>query len=122
MRVTFLGSGSAMPTGERFQTGILVQEDGRTLLVDCGSGVLHRLQQSFLFHPPDRAVQGGGPQADFPSGALGNLLHHGISVPIAVGKCEKDVKPVGFQRDEPVQRWLRHDRRYSCVLLKIYML
>ncbi|MWV40484.1 MBL fold metallo-hydrolase [Natrialba sp. INN-245] len=46
MRVTFLGTGSAMATGERFQTGILVQEDGRTLLVDCGSGVLHRLQQS----------------------------------------------------------------------------
>ena len=46
MRVTFLGSGSAMPTGERFQTGILVQADGRSLLVDCGSGVLHRLQQS----------------------------------------------------------------------------
>ncbi|WP_276254324.1 MBL fold metallo-hydrolase [Halomontanus rarus] len=46
MRVTFLGTGSAMPTGERFQTGVLVQEDGRTLLIDCGSGVLHRLQQS----------------------------------------------------------------------------
>ncbi len=46
MRVTFLGTGSAMPTGDRFQTGILVQEDGRTLLIDCGSGVLHRLQQS----------------------------------------------------------------------------
>jgi ribonuclease BN (tRNA processing enzyme) len=46
MRVTFLGTGSAMPTGERFQTGVLVQDDGRTLLVDCGSGVLHRLQQS----------------------------------------------------------------------------
>ncbi|APW98024.1 MBL fold metallo-hydrolase [Halobiforma lacisalsi AJ5] len=46
MRITFLGTGSAMPTGERFQTGILVQDDGRTLLIDCGSGVLHRLQQS----------------------------------------------------------------------------
>ncbi len=46
MRVTFLGTGSAMPTGERFQTGILVQDEGRTLLVDCGSGILHRLQQS----------------------------------------------------------------------------
>jgi ribonuclease BN (tRNA processing enzyme) len=46
MHVTFLGTGSAMPTGERFQTGILVQNEGRTLLVDCGSGVLHRLQQS----------------------------------------------------------------------------
>ena len=46
MNVTFLGTGSAMPTGERFQTGILLQEEGRTVLVDCGSGVLHRLQQS----------------------------------------------------------------------------
>ncbi|MDJ1432011.1 MBL fold metallo-hydrolase [Halostagnicola sp. A-GB9-2] len=46
MRVTFLGTGSAMPTGERFQTGIVVQEDEHTLLIDCGSGVLHRLQQS----------------------------------------------------------------------------
>lgn len=35
-----------MPTGERFQTGIYVEEDGRGVLVDCGSGVLHRLQQS----------------------------------------------------------------------------
>ncbi|GAA0229526.1 MBL fold metallo-hydrolase [Haladaptatus pallidirubidus] len=46
MRVTFLGTGSAMPTGERFQTGLVVEEDGNRLLVDCGSGVLHRLQQS----------------------------------------------------------------------------
>ncbi len=46
MDVTFLGTGSAMPTGERFQTGIAVEEDGRTLLIDCGCGVLQRLQQS----------------------------------------------------------------------------
>ncbi|WP_266077955.1 MBL fold metallo-hydrolase [Haladaptatus caseinilyticus] len=46
MRVTFLGTGSAMPTGERFQTGIVVENDENRLLVDCGSGVLHRLQQS----------------------------------------------------------------------------
>ena len=48
MRVTFLGTGSAMPTGERYQTGVLVEdvEADRRVLVDCGSGVLHRLQQS----------------------------------------------------------------------------
>jgi ribonuclease BN (tRNA processing enzyme) len=46
MQITFLGTGSAMPTGERYQTGILVERDDRHLLVDCGSGVLHRLQQS----------------------------------------------------------------------------
>jgi ribonuclease BN (tRNA processing enzyme) len=46
MRVTFLGTGSAMPTGERFQTGLLLEDpdgDAEPLLVDCGSGVLHAL-------------------------------------------------------------------------------
>ena len=43
MQVTFLGTGSAMPTGERVQTGLLVESEGEPLLVDCGSGVLHRL-------------------------------------------------------------------------------
>jgi len=43
MDVTFLGTGSAMPTGERVQTGLLVESEGPPLLVDCGSGVLHRL-------------------------------------------------------------------------------
>ncbi|WP_372909887.1 MBL fold metallo-hydrolase [Salinigranum sp.] len=62
MRVTFLGTGSAMPTPERVQTGLLVESDPvagdgengdaddesdegrrRRLLLDCGSGVLNRL-------------------------------------------------------------------------------
>ena len=43
MRVTFLGTGSAMPTGRRAQTGLLVESGGRALLVDCGSGVLSQL-------------------------------------------------------------------------------
>jgi len=46
MRVTFLGTGSAMPTGERYQAGTVLRADDRTLLVDCGAGVLQRLQQS----------------------------------------------------------------------------
>jgi len=48
MRITFLGTGSAMPTGTRFQAGIYVEADDedRGVLVDCGSGVLHRLQQA----------------------------------------------------------------------------
>ena len=45
MRLTFLGTGSAMPTGRRFQTGLLVETD-RPLLVDCGSGVLHALART----------------------------------------------------------------------------
>ncbi|WP_336359734.1 MBL fold metallo-hydrolase [Haladaptatus sp. ZSTT2] len=46
MRLTFLGTGSAMPTGERGQTGILLESDGERLLVDCGSGVLHALART----------------------------------------------------------------------------
>jgi len=43
MQVTFLGTGSAMPTGGRMQSGLLLSSADRSLLVDCGSGVLHRL-------------------------------------------------------------------------------
>ena len=32
-----------MPTGERFQTGLLLRDGDERLLVDCGSGVLHAL-------------------------------------------------------------------------------
>ncbi len=67
MRVTFLGTGSAMPTPERVQTGLLVESDPlggdgdadedsdddeqgderrQRLLVDCGSGVLNRLSST----------------------------------------------------------------------------
>ena len=46
MHVTFLGTGSAMPTGERYQTGILVEDDDRSILVDCGAGILQRLART----------------------------------------------------------------------------
>jgi ribonuclease BN (tRNA processing enzyme) len=46
MKLTFLGSGSAMPTGGRFQTGLLVESGADRLLVDCGSGVLHHLART----------------------------------------------------------------------------
>jgi len=46
MKLTFLGTGSAMPTGERFQTGLLLAAGDDRLLVDCGSGVLHSLART----------------------------------------------------------------------------
>ena len=46
MKITFLGTGSAMPTGERFQTGLLLESGGESLLVDCGSGALHGLART----------------------------------------------------------------------------
>ncbi|HET7324119.1 MAG TPA: MBL fold metallo-hydrolase, partial [Halococcus sp.] len=46
MRVTFLGTGAAMPSGRRTQTGLLLNSDDDRLLVDCGSGVLNALART----------------------------------------------------------------------------
>ncbi|MFC7250737.1 MBL fold metallo-hydrolase [Halomicroarcula sp. GCM10025324] len=46
MRLTFLGTGSAMPTGTRAQSGYLLSADEQSLLVDCGSGVLSALART----------------------------------------------------------------------------
>jgi len=63
MRLTFLGTGAAMPAGDRMQTGLLVERASRSgangasgqsareqgddrVLVDCGSGVLHTLART----------------------------------------------------------------------------
>lgn len=59
MHITFLGTGSALPTGQRNQTGLLLEHssnesnagvgtdsDAGPLLVDCGSGVLHALSRT----------------------------------------------------------------------------
>lgn len=43
MKITFLGTGSAMPDGDRVQTGVLIEGGESPLLVDCGAGILHRL-------------------------------------------------------------------------------
>lgn len=45
MRITFLGTGSAIPTGTRYQAGYLI-DDSTPLLLDCGSGVLHQLART----------------------------------------------------------------------------
>ena len=46
MRLTFLGTGSAVPSPTRVQTSLLVECGDHTLLVDCGSGACHRLAQA----------------------------------------------------------------------------
>jgi ribonuclease BN (tRNA processing enzyme) len=48
MRITLLGTGSALPSSTRLQTGAIVERGGDTLLVDCGSGIPHRLAQSAI--------------------------------------------------------------------------
>jgi ribonuclease BN (tRNA processing enzyme) len=46
MRLTFLGTGSAMPTGRRVQSGLLLQSASDALLIDCGSGAIHSLART----------------------------------------------------------------------------
>ncbi|MGM0371952.1 MAG: MBL fold metallo-hydrolase [Halobacteriota archaeon] len=46
MQLTVLGTGAAMPTPGRAQSGILVTDGDRRLLVDVGSGVLGRLAET----------------------------------------------------------------------------
>ncbi len=43
MRLTTLGTGSAAPSARRVCSGNLVEAGDRRLLLDCGTGVLHRM-------------------------------------------------------------------------------
>lgn len=46
MRVTLLGTGTSYPDPERVQSGIMIEAEGSILLLDTGSGTLHRLTQT----------------------------------------------------------------------------
>jgi ribonuclease BN (tRNA processing enzyme) len=46
MKVTILGTGGALPPTGRAQTGLFAEKGERCLLIDCGSGVLLRLDQA----------------------------------------------------------------------------
>lgn len=50
MQLTILGTGSALPSATRLQTGYHIERDDHHLLVDCGSGVVHRLAQAGVDH------------------------------------------------------------------------
>jgi ribonuclease BN (tRNA processing enzyme) len=43
VKITILGSGTAVPSLERNSSGVLIQNDGVHSLVDCGYGTLHQL-------------------------------------------------------------------------------
>ncbi|MGN0187839.1 MAG: ribonuclease Z [Paludibacteraceae bacterium] len=46
MQLTILGSGSAMPTPQRFQTSQLLEMRNKQFLIDCGEGTQNRLIQN----------------------------------------------------------------------------
>jgi ribonuclease BN (tRNA processing enzyme) len=46
--VTVLGTESALPSPTRVQTGAIIERGGNTFLIDCGSGITHRLAQAAI--------------------------------------------------------------------------
>ncbi len=46
MLITLLGTSNATPTAKRVHTSVLVETSDNLLLLDCGSGVLHRISQA----------------------------------------------------------------------------
>jgi ribonuclease BN (tRNA processing enzyme) len=45
MKITMLGTGTSYPDPNRVQSGILVETENESILLDIGSGILHRLTQ-----------------------------------------------------------------------------
>ena len=53
MRVHVVGCSPAWPNPGGAQSGYIVEEEGRRILLDCGPGVLPRLRQRGLVAPLD---------------------------------------------------------------------
>ena len=95
MRVHVVGCSPAWPNPGGAQSGYLVEEDGRRLLLDCGPGVLPRLRRLEPWPRVDAIVI-----THF------HLDHWGDLVPWAFGGL------FGAGRDvEPPQLWLPHGGR-----------
>ncbi|TET39040.1 MAG: MBL fold metallo-hydrolase [Planctomycetota bacterium] len=50
MRITFIGTGGAIPDANRAPSALLVEDGDAKMLVDCGSGTLHRLLDYGVTH------------------------------------------------------------------------
>ncbi len=46
MKVTLLGTGTSFPDPKRVQSGYMIEADDTFILIDIGSGILHRLTQT----------------------------------------------------------------------------
>ncbi len=55
MKLTFLGSGSAFTMNNR-QSNMILEDDGKILLIDCGTDIRHSLHQQDLSYKDIDAV------------------------------------------------------------------
>lgn len=46
MKLTIIGSGSCVPNPERNSSGALLEVDGKLILIDCGTGILHNIPKT----------------------------------------------------------------------------
>ncbi len=56
MKLTILGASAARPNGDDASAGYLVQSDTTSILLDCGAGVVSKLQATYPPHRLDAAV------------------------------------------------------------------
>ncbi|NPE31443.1 MBL fold metallo-hydrolase [Methanococcoides sp. SA1] len=50
MKITFLGTGVAIPQKGRVQSGVLIEFGEKKVLFDCGGGILNRIFESGVLH------------------------------------------------------------------------
>nr|WP_048063502.1 MBL fold metallo-hydrolase [Methanococcoides burtonii] len=50
MKITFLGTGVAIPQKDRVQSGVLIEYGENKVLFDCGGGILNRIFESGVLH------------------------------------------------------------------------
>ena len=60
------------------------------------------LDQALLQHPPHGAVERAGAEAHLAVGALADVLHDRVAVPLLVGEGDQDVEDRGGQRQEGI--------------------
>jgi ribonuclease BN (tRNA processing enzyme) len=96
VRLIVVGSSPAWPNPGGAQSGYLVEDDGRRVLLDCGAGVLARL----------RAMEGGWPRVNAVVITHWHLDHWGDLVPWVWGNM---VGP-GREKDKP-ELWLPPEGR-----------
>ena len=95
VKLTVVGCSPAWPNPGGAQSGYLVEDGGRRLLLDCGPGVLARL----------RALDGGWPTSTRSSITHWHLDHWGDLVPWVWGSM------VGPGREEKPELWLPPEGR-----------
>lgn len=108
MRLNLLGTGSALPSLTRLQTGAVIERGGESLLVDCGGGVTHRLAQSGIDYREVDSVLLTHTQldhvADLPTLAKARLLDGYESFTVVGPEGTHDICDALFDVDDLINR------------------